>query len=144
MLKVLAQFFSTLAGTHDHAGITHTEHEQLKKALEANKTIVTQQLQSLKDKDAEIEARTKEKTHLVQQLEKAVKASDTVVLDLVTKEAELVKIKDALREAQNNKVATLEVRQVNAQLRKELSELQDEQAQAITMLNSFAVEMRKN
>ena len=53
MLKLLAQFFSTLAGTHDHAGITHTEHEQLKKALEANKTIVAQQLESLKDKDVE-------------------------------------------------------------------------------------------
>lgn len=113
MLKLLAQFFSTLAGTHDHAGITHTEHEQLKKALEANKTIVAQQLESLKDKDVEIAARVKEKEHLVKQLERAVKETDSV-------KSELVDIKDALREAQNDDVDATMVRTLNAQLRKEV------------------------
>ena len=137
MLKLLAQFFSVLAGTHDHAGITHEEHEQLKKALEANKTIVAQQLENLKVKDVEIEARIKEKEHLVKQLEKAVKETDSVKFELTT-------IKDSLREAQNDDVDAAMVRTLNAQLRKELGELKDEQTQAITMLNSFAVEMRKN
>ncbi len=137
MLKLLAQFFSTLAGTHDHAGITHTEHEQLKKALEANKTIVAQQLESLKDKDVEIAARVKEKEHLVKQLERAVKETDSV-------KSELVDIKDALREAQNDDVDATMVRTLNAQLRKEVGELKEEQTQAIKMLNSFAVELRKN
>ena len=137
MLKLLAQFFSTLAGTHDHAGITHTEHEQLKKALEANKTIVAQQLESLKDKDVEIAARVKEKEHLVKQLERAVKETDSV-------KSELVDIKDALRESQNADVDATMVRTLNAQLRKEVGELKEEQTQAIKMLNSFAVELRKN
>ena len=137
MLKLLAQFFSTLAGTHDHAGITHTEHEQLKKALEANKTIVAQQLESLKDKDVEIAARVKEKEHLVKQLERAVKETDSV-------KSELVDIKDALREAQNDDVDATMVRTLNAQLSKEVGELKEEQTQAIKMLNSFAVELRKN
>ena len=137
MLKLLAQFFSTLAGTHDHAGITHTEHEQLKKALEANKTIVAQQLESLKDKDVEIAARVKEKEHLVKQLERAVKETDSV-------KSELVDIKDALREAQNDDVDATMVRTLNAQLRKEVGELKEEQTQAIKMLNSFDVELRKN
>ena len=126
MLKLLAQFFSTLAGTHDHAGITHTEHEQLKKALEANKTIVAQQLESLKDKDVEIAARVKEKEHLVKQLERAVKETDSV-------KSELVDIKDALREAQNDDVDATMVRTLNAQLRKEVGELKEEQTQAIKM-----------
>ena len=137
MLKLLAQFFSTLAGTHDHAGITHAEHEQLKKALEANKTIVAQQLKSLKDRDIEIAARVKEKEHLVKQLEIAVKETDSV-------KSELTDIKDALREAQNDDVDAIMVRTLNAQLRKEVAELKDEQVQAITMLNSFATELRKN
>ena len=137
MLKLLAQFFSTLAGTHDHAGLTHTEHEQLKKALEANKTIVAHQLESLKDKDVEIAARVKEKEHLVKQLERAVKETDSV-------KSELVDIKDALREAQNDDVDATMVRTLNAQLRKEVGELKEEQTQAIKMLNSFAVELRKN
>ena len=53
-------------------------------------------------------------------------------------------IKDALREAQNDDVDATMVRTLNAQLRKEVGELKEEQTQAIKMLNSFAVELRKN
>lgn len=144
MLKLLAQFFSTLAGTHKHDGITH-------KALEANKLIVAQQLESIAELKKEIQERivdkdqrVKQVMHLTGQMEKAVR--EATLAEELTKmaQAEIVELKDNLREAQNNKVATLEVRQINSQLRKEIGELRDEQEQAITMLKSFEVEMRKN
>ena len=144
MFKLLADFFASLAGTHKHEAINHTEMKQVTKALEANKAIVAQQLESIAELKEEIQERAKQLVHLTGQLEKSVQESDAISGELAKTQTEMTELKDKLREAQNNKVATLEVRQINSQLRKELGELHDEQEQAITMLKSFEVEMRKN
>ena len=59
MLKLLAQFFSTLAGTHKHDGITH-------KALEANKLIVAQQLESIAELKKDFDHPMRNSTSLFQ------------------------------------------------------------------------------
>lgn len=140
MLKLLAQFFSTLAGTHKHDDITHAEVATLKKALEANKLIVAQQLETiegLKKVNASqvesIKERTKEKEHYIAELEKAVRQL-----------SEIDVLKDKLRIAQNDKTTLTMTQTLNTQLRKEVVELREEQEKAIVMLKSFGAELRKN
>ena len=141
MLKLLAQFFSTLAGTHKHDDINHEEMERLKRALEANKEIVRNQLVNFDKLKAEQTKKDAEhatcEEHLTQQLKDAVH-------DIDNAHAEIVSLKDRLREAQNQGTANLDLRKRNEDLQTQISVLEEDNEAAINLLDKFSKELQKS
>ena len=143
MLKQVALFFSTLAGTHKHDDITHQEVEKLKRSLKDTNTIIAQQLETiagLKEVNASqvesIQERIAEKEHLVKQLEESVKDVDNA-------HAEITSLKDRLRNAQNESTATSQLQKHNTELEAKGAELEEDNELALVMLDKFSKELQK-
>ena len=143
MLKLLATFFASLAGTHKHDDITHQEVEKLKRSLKDTNTIIAQQLETidgLKKVNASqvesIQERTKEKEHYILELETAVHQLDELA-------AEVAVLKEKLRVAQNEKTGALALKQENEAHQKKILELEEDNEAAINMLEKFAKELQK-
>ena len=143
MLKLLATFFASLAGTHKHDDITHQEVEKLKRSLKDTNTIIAQQLETidgLKKVNASqvesIQERTKEKEHYILELETAVHQLDELA-------AEVAVLKEKLRVAQNEKTGALALKQENEAHQKKILELEEDNEAAISMLEKFAKELQK-
>lgn len=144
MLKLLADFFATLAGTHKHDGISHKEVEQLKRSLKDTNVIIEQQLETiagLKKVNAtqveSIQERVKEKEHFVLELETAVHQ-----LDEASKE--VTSLKEKLRVAQNENTGALVLKQENEAHQKKILELEEDNEAAIRMVEKFAKALQKN
>ena len=136
MFKLLADFFATLAGTHKHEDITHQQVEKLKKSLNDNNTVISQQLDSIAKLKTEIQERTKEKEHYILELETAVHQLDEA-------SAEVTVLKEKLRVAQNDKTSALALKQENEAHQKKILELEEDNEVAIKMLEKFAKELQK-